>query len=55
MNKNQPVRLHKKEPLTVEYDVTTVYITGSLFILGLVALAFFIGTESLNYLLWSCI
>ena len=55
MNKNQPARLHKKEPLAVEYDKPTVYITGALFILGLVGLAFVIGTESLNYLLWSCI
>ena len=54
MNKNKPVRLHKEEPLVVEYDVKTVYITGALFIIGLVSLAFVIGTDSLNYL-WSCI
>lgn len=55
MNKNKPVRLYKKEPLTLEYEKGTVYLTGALFIIGLVGLAFVIGTESLNYLLWSCI
>ena len=54
MNKNKPVRLDKKEPLTLEYDKGTVYLTGALFIIGLVSLAFVIGTDSLNYL-WSCI
>ena len=52
---NKPVRLHKKEPITLEYEVATVYLTGALFIIGLVALAFVIGTENLNFLLWSCI
>ena len=55
MNKNNPVRLYKKEPLTLEYERRTVYLTGAAFIIILVALAFVIGTESLNYLLWSCI
>ena len=55
MNDNKPVRLAKKEPLALEYDKETVYITGALFILGLVSLAFVIGTESLNYLFWSCL
>ena len=55
MNKNKPVRLHKKEPLTVEYEETTVILTGAIFILTLVVLAFVIGTDSLNYLFWSCI
>lgn len=52
---NKPVRLHKKEPITLEYDVATVYLTGALFIIGLVALAFVIGTENFNSLLGSCI
>jgi len=52
---NKPVRLHKKEPITLEYEVATVYLTGALFIIGLVALAFVIGTENFNSLLWSCI
>ena len=55
MNGNKPVRLHKKEPLAVEYEKTTVILTGALFIIVLVALAFVIGTESLNYLLWGSI
>ncbi len=55
MLKNNPARLHKKEPLTLEYDKPTVYLIGALFIMALVGLAFFIGSESLNYLLWSCI
>ena len=54
MNKNKPVRLHRKEPLAVEYDKTTVYSTGAVFISLLVIVAFRIGTDSLNYL-WSCI
>lgn len=52
---NKPVRLHKKEPITLEYDVATVYLAGALFIIGLVALAFVIGTENFNSLLGSCI
>jgi len=52
---NKPVRLHKKEPITLEYDVATVYLTGALFIIGLVAIAFVIGTENFNSLLGSCI
>ena len=55
MNKNQPVRLHKKEPLAVEYDVATVYSTGAVFITLLVIIAFRIGTDSFNYLLGSAI
>ena len=52
---NKPVRLHKKEPITLNYDVATVYLTGALFIIGLVALAFVIGTENFNSLLCNCI
>ena len=52
---NKPVRLHKKEPTTLTYDVATVYLTGALFIIGLVAIAFVIGTENFNSLLGSCI
>lgn len=55
MLKNNPARLQKKEPITLEYDKQAVYIMGTLFTVGLVALAFFIGSESLSYLLWSCI
>lgn len=52
---NKPVRLHKKEPLEVEYKKTTVYSTGAIFITLLVIIAFRIGTDSFNYLLGSCI
>ena len=55
MNKNNPVRLHKKEEITITYDATTVYLTGALFIAALVILAFGIGTENFNFLLGSCI
>ena len=55
MLKNNPVRLQKREPSALEYDKPTVYLMGVFFIIGLVAFAFFIGSESLNYLLWSCI
>lgn len=52
--KKKPVRLYKKEPLTLEYEEATVYSTGAIFITLLVIVAFRIGTDSLNYL-WSCI
>ncbi len=51
----RPVRLHRKEPLAVEYDVATVYSTGAVFITLLVIVAFRIGTDSFNFLLGSCI
>ena len=35
-----PVRLHKTEPLTVEYEETTVILAGAIFILTLFVLAF---------------
>ena len=52
--KKKPVRLHKKEPLALEYEEATVYSTGAIFITLLVIVAFRIGTDSLNYL-WSSI
>lgn len=55
MNKNNPVRLHKKEPLAITYDKPTVYLTGALFIIALIGFSFILGSESLSYLLWSCI
>lgn len=51
----KPVRLYKKEPLAVEYDVATVYSTGAVFITLLVIVAFRIGTDSFNFLLGSVI
>lgn len=52
---NKPVRLHKKDPIAVEYKEITVYSTGAVFITLLVIMAFSIGTDSLNYIFWSCI
>ena len=52
---NKPVRLHKKEPITVEYEETTVILTGAIFIIIIVALAFVIGTDNSGFLFWSCI
>lgn len=52
---NKPVRLHKKEPLALEYNEATVYSTGAIFITLLVIIAFRIGTDSFNFLLGSCI
>ena len=52
---NKPVRLHKKEPLALEYEEATVYSTGAVFITLLVIVAFRIGTDSFNFLLGSCI
>lgn len=50
----EPVRLNKKETLTLEYEKATVYKTGTLFITILVILAFRMGTEN-SSLIWSCI
>lgn len=55
MNKNNPVRLHKKEPLTLEYNETTVYLTGALIIAAIFIIAFVLGSDNFNYLLWNCI
>ena len=52
---NKPVRLHKKEPLAVEYNEATVYSTGTVFITLLVIIAFSIGTDSFNFLLGSVV
>lgn len=55
MNDKAPARLHKKEPITLNYNKPTVYLIGALFILILLVIAFNIGSENINYLLWSCI
>ena len=52
---NKPVRLHKKEPLELEYKKTTVYSTGAIFITLLVIIAFRIGTDSSTFLLMNAI
>lgn len=55
MLKNNPARLHKKEPITLVYDKPAVYVMGTLFIIALVIVAFIIGSENFNYVFWSCI
>lgn len=55
MNDKAPARLYKKEPVTLVYNKTTVYVTGTLFILVLFAIAFSIGSENVNFILGSCI
>lgn len=55
MNKNNPVRLHKKEPLTLEYEVATVYLIWALTIVVIFILAMILGSDNFNYLLWNCI
>lgn len=55
MNKNNPVRLHKKEPLTLEYELATVYLAGALTIVAIFILAYVLGSDNFNYLLWNCI
>lgn len=53
---NKPVRLHKKEPITIEYNnKTAVYITGFIFILILLLIAFSLGSDNYNFLLAKCI
>lgn len=52
---NNPVRLYKKEPISLSYNKATVYLTGAVFIIMLVIIAFVIGTENFNILFWSCI
>ena len=52
--KNKPVRLNKKETITLEYKKTTVLKNGVVFITILIILAFKFGTEN-SSLIWSCI
>ena len=51
MNKNTPVRLHKKEPLALEYEVRTVILTGALFILILFLIAILLGVDNFSLLM----
>lgn len=55
MAKNTPVRLHKKEPITITYNKAAVITAGSIFIIMLMFLAVGLGSENFNYILWSCI
>jgi len=51
MNKNKPVRLHKKEPLAIEYELRTVILTGTIFIIILFLIAFVLGSDNFNFML----
>lgn len=55
VNDKSPVRLYKKEPVVMDYDKTTVYILGALFIVVLFAIAFNFGSENVNFILGGCI
>ena len=55
MTTKTPARLHKKEPLTITYNKTTVYLIGALFMFLLVIVAFKFGSDSFNFLLRSYI
>ena len=50
-----PARLHKKEPLTVNYNKNILYLKGALFIAALVLITFKFGSENINFIFWSCI
>ena len=50
-----PARLHKKEPLTVNYNKDVLYLKGALFIAALVLITFKFGSENINFIFWSCI
>lgn len=55
MNNKVPARLHKKEPITLVYNKSIVYITGTVFIIVLLAIVFSIGSENINFIFWSCV
>jgi len=54
MNNKKPVRLHKKEPLTLTYNLNTV-IFSSIVLIIIYVLALSLGSENFNYLLGSCL
>ena len=43
-----PARLHKKEPLSMNYNKQSLYMKGELFIIALVFIAFKFGSEWSN-------
>lgn len=55
MNNNKPARLQKAEPFNLEYDRTEIYFAGCLFITILLIFVFAVGSENINYILWSCV
>ena len=48
MNNNKPARLHKAEPLKLEYNKAELLIAGCLFIIILFIVAFAFGSENIN-------
>ena len=55
MKNKTPARLHKAEPLKIEYNKDEIYFAGCLFIIILLIVAFAFGSENINYLVWSCV
>ena len=55
MNNNKPARLHKAEPLKLEYNKDEIIFVGCLFIIILLIIAFAVGSENINFMLWSCV
>ena len=55
MNNKTPARLHKADPLTLEYNKAEILIAGCLFIIILLNVAFAFGSENINYIFWSCV
>ena len=51
MTKNKPVRLHKKEELSLEYELRTVILTGTLFLIILFIFAYVLGSDNFNFML----
>jgi len=55
VNNKAPARLHKAEPLKLEYNKEEIIFAGCLFILILLIIAFAVGSENINYILWSSV
>lgn len=51
IKQNKPIRLYKKEPILLEYELRTVIITGAVFIALLILMATFLGSDNFNFLL----
>jgi len=52
MKNKAPARLHKAEPLTLEYNKKRLFLKGFLFIILLFIFAFVFGSENVNYIFW---
>ena len=55
MNNNKPARLHKAEPLKLDYNKDEIYFAGCLFIIILLIIVFTVGSENINFIFWSCV